>query len=81
MTLETSKTVFVLQHERIKDADNEDVKFIGVYSTIELGQAAVSRLLQQPGFAEHPHGFHLTPYELDRDHWVEGFGVPHETDV
>jgi hypothetical protein len=35
----------------------------------------VKRLLQQPGFREYPRGFCIDKYEVDRDHWVEGFVV------
>jgi len=44
----------------------------------------VARLSLQPGFCGHPYvvdpqkdvdeqGFHIDRYELDKDHWTEGF--------
>ena len=67
------KTVFVLQHVAREDEDDEDVKFIGVYSSRSSAEAAVTRIVVQPGFADFPDGFHIDEYEIDRDHWVEGF--------
>lgn len=57
---------------------------IGVYRTLEAAKAAVSRLALQPGFSQHPNiiapdltseeqGFYISEYELDKDHWTEGF--------
>jgi hypothetical protein len=65
--------VYVLQHVHATPDGEEDVKFIGVYVTDADVQAAVSRLSQQPGFREHPEGFHISRYELNKDHWTEGF--------
>lgn len=65
-------TVFVLQHEYERDGV-DNVKFIGVYSTHQNAEAAVERMRLQPGFSSYPDGFCIDEYELDRDHWVEGF--------
>ncbi|HXO19723.1 MAG TPA: hypothetical protein VOA87_07330 [Thermoanaerobaculia bacterium] len=65
--------LFVVQHVHEIEKDNEDVKFIGVYSTEESAHAAVERLSQQPGFCESTSGFYVDRYPLDRDHWTEGF--------
>ncbi|PYU36630.1 MAG: hypothetical protein DMG31_00390 [Acidobacteria bacterium] len=52
----------------------EDVEMlIGVYSNEEEAKSAIQRLCEKPGFAEFPQGFQIVSYELDRDHWVEGF--------
>ena len=65
--------VYVVQHVHIINDDEEDVKMIGVYSTEQLGHEAVARLRLQPGFCDVPAGFHVERYELDKDHWTEGF--------
>jgi hypothetical protein len=65
--------VYVLQHVHGVPNGEEDVKLIGVYVTEADAQAAVSRLSQQPGFQDHPEGFHISRYELNKDHWTEGF--------
>lgn len=65
--------VYVLQHVHTSSSGKEDVKLIGIYETEDDARAAVARLSQQPGFRAHPHGFHIDRYELNKDHWVEGF--------
>lgn len=65
--------VYVVQHVHEAPDGEEDTKFIGVYSSEEAARAAVARLSSQPGFREHREGFVVTPYELDKDHWTEGF--------
>lgn len=66
-------SVFVLQHVHSRDNGDEDVKFIGVYSSREKADAAVGRLTRLPGFSDAPDGFHVDEYRLDQDHWVEGY--------
>ena len=68
-----AERVFVVQHVHELTEDNEDVKFIGVYSSRQNAQAAVRRLRRQPGFSAVPDGFSIDPYEIDTDHWAEGF--------
>ncbi len=67
--------VYVLQHAYETDG-LEETKFVGVYSTRARAAAAIERLCQRPGFSEYPDGFHVDEYELDRDHWTEGFFRP-----
>jgi hypothetical protein len=67
--------VFVLQHVNELEDAAEDVKFIGVYSSEDAAREAVARLGRQPGFCDHPDGFHIDRYRVDADHWVEGFGT------
>ena len=67
------KRVFILQHVHQLDNDNEDVKFIGVYSSRENAEDAVDRLSLQPGFRENRGGFDIDEYEIDADHWTEGY--------
>lgn len=69
------KKVIVVQHVREKDADNEDVKMIGVFSTRVLADACIRELEVQSGFKDHLHGFSVEEYELDKAEWKEGFGV------
>lgn len=65
--------VFVVQHVHELGEDREDVKFIGVYATEESARAAVERLSIQPGFKDTRDGFCIDCYEVDQDHWTEGF--------
>ena len=64
--------VFVVQHQHDLDGCDE-VKFIGVYSSEDRGWAAVERSRRLPGFCKHPDGFSVDAYEVDKDHWTEGF--------
>ena len=65
--------MFVVQHVAREGEDDEDVKFIGWYSTHTFADEAVARLRLQPGFSDYPDGFHIDEYEVDRDHWTDGF--------
>lgn len=77
-------SVFIVQHLNVLPDGQEDVKLIGAYRSREAAHAAVERLKQQPGFCDHPHlvdppscageaGFYMDEYELNKDHWIEGF--------
>ena len=61
---------YLLQHE---NPDTEDVKVIGLYSSPSSATAAIERLRAQPGFRDYPDSFTIDAYELDEDHWAEGF--------
>lgn len=67
------ETVFVLRHVAREDAPDEDVKFIGVYSSRAAAEATIARMCSLPGFRDYPSGFHIGEYRLDHDHWQEGF--------
>ena len=64
-----------MQHERKKDKDNEDVKFIGVFSTETKAKKTIFRLRNKPGFRDHLDGFYIDKYEIDKDHWIEGYEI------
>jgi hypothetical protein len=67
------ESVFLVWHVH-KIADfNEDEKLIGVYRTEDKAGAAVARLLDKPGFKDSVGGFQVVAYELDKDHWGEGY--------
>ena len=65
--------VYVVQHLREDPDGYDDVKFIGVYSTLQKAEEAVMRHKLLPGFIETPQGFCVEQYEVDKDHWTEGF--------
>jgi hypothetical protein len=67
--------VYVLQHVHSLDDGDEDVKFIGVYSSQENARAAIERLSEAPGFCDAPTGFHIDEYQVDEDQWVEGYST------
>jgi hypothetical protein len=53
----------------------EDSTFIGVYRTEDDARSAIERLKDKPGFAETVDGFSYERYELNVDHWTEGFKI------
>lgn len=65
--------VFLLQHVHNEDTGQEDVKIIGIYSTMEAANDAVARSKSLPGFKESSDGFHIDEYKLDVDHWTSGY--------
>lgn len=65
--------VYIVQHVHEFDDDREDIKLIGIYSSIENAQGAVQRLGDQPGFRDTPEGFEIDTYILDHDNWTEGY--------
>ena len=66
-------SVYVVQHVHSRDDGNDDAKFVGVYSSRETANEAVSRLSLQPGFSETIDGFSVDEFHLDQDQWAEGF--------
>lgn len=46
---------------------------IGVYASEQDANAAIERLKNKPGFADFQKGFLVDSYELNQDHWTEGF--------
>lgn len=78
------KAVFVVLHYYADASGHEDTKMIGVYRSAESAREAVKRLKTKPGFRDYPrlvnsavdnddNGFHTSEYELDKDHWTEGY--------
>jgi len=68
------KTVFILQHTYTSsDTGEVETKFIGAYSSKENAEKAVKRLSSQPGFQDLPDSFFINEYQINQDHWNEGF--------
>ena len=67
--------VYVLQHVHSLGDGEEDVKFIGVYSSRENAQTAITRLGRAPGFCDAREGFHIDEYQVDTDQWIEGYST------
>jgi hypothetical protein len=66
--------VYLLRYVREVDGA-EDELLIGVYRAEADARAAIGRLRGKPGFAAFPEGFQVEPYELNRDHWIDGFAI------
>ena len=67
--------IYVLQHVHLLAGGEEDIKLIGVYSSLENAQSAIARLTQLSGFLETPDGFSIDEYQVDKDQWVEGYST------
>ncbi|WP_316818854.1 hypothetical protein [Pedobacter nyackensis] len=67
--------VYLLWHTHVDDRleGGEDVKLIGVYSSIDEANAAIERKGTSEGFMNHMDGFEISTYTLDKDSWSEGF--------
>ncbi|MDH6624006.1 hypothetical protein M2271_001803 [Streptomyces sp. LBL] len=55
------------------EADGDDVKLLGIYSTLERVEERVRQARLLPGFSEEPECFSFDACELDEDYWTEGF--------
>ncbi len=66
--------VFLVQHVHKQGFIGRDVtRIIGIYSSRELAEEAVSRLKLAPGFRDSGSGFSIDEYEKNVDHWADGF--------
>ena len=68
--------VFLLQHTHTSEDEGdegEDVKVIGIYSSEQRARDAIARMSTLPGFSGAGGDFHISGYDVDVDHWQEGF--------
>jgi len=65
--------VFILWHVHEIQGGDDDEKLIGVYQSEDDAMAAIERLRSQPGFKDTPEGFQIDRYEINKDHWTEGY--------
>jgi hypothetical protein len=66
-------SVFLLWYVHAPDTDAENEFLIGAYRTEQDAKDAVERLKNKSGFANAPGGFQIDRYELNKDHWTDGF--------
>jgi hypothetical protein len=65
-------SVFLLWH--VHEVESvEDSKLIGVYRSEEDVKSAIERLKYKPGFDRTLGGFTYEKYQVNLDHWTEGF--------
>lgn len=70
------KVVYILEHsyEVGEDREFDEVKMIGVYSSKEKAEKTIARYRMLSGFKDYPVScFYISKYEIDKDHWTEGF--------
>jgi hypothetical protein len=65
--------MYLLWHTHEFEDGSEDSKLIGVYATNELAMSARARSKLLLGFQDHPNGFDISTYEVNEDHWTEGY--------
>lgn len=66
-------SVFLLWFVHDRDTAEEDTLVIGVYKTEADAKSAIDRLATKPGFVDEPGGLEISEYELNKDHWSDGF--------
>jgi hypothetical protein len=71
--LRASVSVYLLWHTD----RTGDEKLIGVYEKRSNASSAMKRIKGKPGFVEKGGVFEIVSYELNKDHWSEGF-IHHE---
>ncbi|WP_239616848.1 DUF7336 domain-containing protein [Cohnella mopanensis] len=65
--------IYILEHS-YEIGDFDETKLIGVYSSRDLAQKAIDKYIKLPGFNKyHLDCFHIEKYEINKDHWEEGF--------
>lgn len=67
--------MFLLWHGDDVDPGPPERLLLGVYSTEEKAQDRIVRSLTVSGFEDFSEAFQITEYELDKDHWIDGFSV------
>ena len=65
--------VFLLWYVHEFESGADDGLLIGVYRSEGDAKAAIERLHLKPGFVDSPDGFQICRYELNVDHWTEGY--------
>jgi hypothetical protein len=66
------ESVFLLWYVQKRDGNGADL-LIGVYRSEAEAEAAIDRLKSKAGFVAAPEGFRINRYELNRDHWEDGY--------
>ncbi len=65
--------VYLVQHS-YENEENEDTKFIGIFSSTSTAQKAIDELSVKSGFNSYPkESFSLEEVNLDEYEWKEGF--------
>ena len=74
---------FILQHLHVISENNEDIKFIGIFSNMNNVYRAIESLTDKPGFKDFPKlinaniedgsGFYVDEYQVDKINWNDGY--------
>ena len=67
------KDIYILEHI-IEQEDSEEIKFIGVFSSIIEAKTAISFLKNKKGFVDYPIDyFQISKETINNYGWKEGF--------
>ena len=69
--------VYLLCHDYETPTSPDNGEILGIFGSETDARQAMADLASKPGFIAFPQGFTIDRYEVDEDHWTEGFG---ETD-
>ena len=64
--------VYYLTHEWY-DGEYDYVTTMGCYSSLEKAKEAEQNYRLDPDLVDHPEGFCIDKYEIDKMEWKEGF--------
>lgn len=64
------KSVYLLWY-----VHGDDELLIGVYESQDYAETAEARLKPKLGFADKPGEFQIAEYQLNQDHWTEGYKI------
>ena len=56
-----------------RNPENDDVKQIGVFSSLQKAQAIIEQHKKYKGFNQSAHNFWIDTYQLDKPYWQEGY--------
>ena len=65
--------VYLLWFVQEQQQEEDTELLIGVYESEHSANTAIERLKGKSGFADFPQGFQIARYEVNKDHWTEGF--------
>lgn len=55
------------------EESGDNVKLLGVYSSDEHARERIRQAQRLPGFIDEPNCFMVTQYQVDEDHWSDGY--------
>lgn len=69
---EFNNVIYYLSHEWY-DGEYDIISDLGYYSTYKKAEIAESQYRLEPDIKDHPDGFVIDAYEIDKMEWTEGF--------
>ena len=68
------KHVYLLWHHYPENPNDDNAKLLGVYSSRALAQQRIENTYKLlPGFSRGEGELTIDEYEIDKDHWAEGY--------